>query len=60
MVNIVGKTECEAESVLRKHGKQLRVVQRDDTSFVGSCEYWPDRINVVVESGKISKIISAG
>lgn len=60
MVNLIGKTEKEAENTLEQQGKKMRVTQRDGEPFMCTMDYWPDRINVVVEMGKIIQIVGIG
>lgn len=60
MVDIIGKTEEEAEVVLKRQGKRLRVTQRDGEPYMVTCDYWPNRINVAVESGKIIQVVGVG
>ena len=60
MVEIIGKIEKEAEKYLNKQGKKIRVTKRDGKPYLGTMDYRPERINVVVESGKIIQIVGAG
>ena len=60
MLNIVGKTEVDAENTLKREGKKMRVTERDGKPFMVTMDYWPDRINVAIERGKVSQIVSVG
>lgn len=60
MVELIGKTEIEAESYLNQQRKKMRVIERDGESSIFTMDYWPDRVNVVVKQGKISKIAGIG
>lgn len=60
MVDIIGKTEAEAEHVLTCDGKKMRVTQRDGEPYMVTMDYWPERINVVVEQGRVIQISGIG
>lgn len=60
MVDIIGKIEEDAEKCLNKQGKKLRVTKRDGEPYLVTMDYCPERINVVVESGKIIRVVGAG
>ena len=60
MVDIIGKTEKEAEHALKRTGKKMRVTQRDGESYMVTMDWLPDRINVVVERGKIIQVSGVG
>lgn len=57
---IVGMDLPDAESLAEESGHKIRVMMRDKSCLVGTCDYLPQRINVAVEEGKISSIIGTG
>lgn len=59
-MDIIGKTEAEAERTLTREGKQMRVTQRDGEPYMVTMDYWPNRVNVVVDSGRVIQIVGVG
>ena len=60
MTELIGKSEEEARLHLEEQGKKLRVIERDQKTYLFTCDYWEDRINVRVEEGLISSIAFIG
>ena len=60
IVKIIGMSVKRAETLLKKHGFILRVMERDGEHFVGTCEMRTNRVNVVVENGKITGLLQVG
>lgn len=60
MKEIIGKSETEVARVLKKKGKILRVMQRNGKDHCGTCDFQPDRVNVAVEDGTITKFLGMG
>lgn len=50
--SIVGKSEQEVKSIL---DVPIRVVSKDGESFILTCDYNPDRINLKIKNGKITE-----
>ena len=57
---VVGKSLPEALAAAKAHGVQLRVVEEDGVPCMVTKDYRPDRLNVVVQQGKVSSVSSNG
>ena len=57
---LVGKAVDAASAAAEDHGCELRVVQEDGEDLAVTLDFNPDRINVAVEEGTITKIVSLG
>jgi len=53
VVNLVGKSYSEAESLCKEHKIALRIRSRNGVSYMGTCDYRVDRINVDVDDNQI-------
>ena len=60
MTDIIGKELSEAQNHLEKHGKIMRVIEQDSKPFLGTTDYWANRVNVKVSDGKVSAIAYVG
>ena len=57
---LVGETVDQASVTAKDHGCEVRVVEEDGEEFAVTLDFNPDRINVAVEDGAITKIVSLG
>jgi hypothetical protein len=57
---LVGKEETEASQICENSGHKMRVMSKDGESYLVTCDYRTDRINVNVIDGKISSISGIG
>lgn len=57
---LVGKSEQAAEQLAEENKCTLRVTERDGKSFPMTMDYRDNRINVVVEDGKVSAVSGVG
>ncbi len=51
----VGETEQTVTDALKEHGYTVRVTQRDGRPFIGTRDYRTDRVNLVIEKGKVTR-----
>lgn len=58
--DIIGKNINEARGIATSKGLTIRVMEEDGESYVGTCDFRPDRINVVVKEGKVVEITGNG
>lgn len=49
----VGMTESEAIEAIQKIGLKARITERDGKSFMGTCDFRLDRINLIIKEGKV-------
>lgn len=52
---LIGMTESDARSYIASDSKIARVVENNGKSFVGTCDYRLDRINLFVSGDKVYK-----
>jgi hypothetical protein len=58
---IIGLSEAEAESLAGAEGDcVVRVIVRDGESLPATMDFNPSRINVEVEDGKVTEVVSLG
>lgn len=57
---LVGLAEDEAAKVAAGNGWMMRVVERDGESLMVTTDWVDNRVNVVVDSGKVSAVSSIG
>lgn len=57
---IVGESLDLAERSARVEGCSIRVVERDGKPLAVTDDFRPDRVNVVVEDGEVTRIVSLG
>ena len=57
---VVGRTVEEAERMLTEVGLSLRVVREDGVDLVVTDDYVETRVNVAVDSGTVSTVVSLG
>ena len=50
--SVIGKSEQEVKRIL---DVPVRVVSKDGESFMLTCDYNPDRINLKIKNGKITE-----
>lgn len=55
VVEMVGLTEAEAAAVAEDLGLTVRVVERDGESFPATMDYNPERVNLSIEDGLVTK-----
>ena len=53
--DLVGQTETDAITWIRALGMRCRVMRRDKESFMGTCDYRTDRVNLEVDNGNVTK-----
>lgn len=53
--SLVGLTEEEAVAKITDSGMRVRVRSKDGESFMGTCDYRMDRVNLHIENGKVTK-----
>lgn len=49
----IGLTEAKAVVAIQKVGMLARITQRDDKSFIGTCDFRINRVNLVIKEGKV-------
>lgn len=54
-VSLIGLTEADAMTKVRAAGLTARIVARDGQSFAVTMDFRPDRINLTIMGGKVSK-----
>lgn len=52
--NLVGLTEEAAKAKITELGMKVRVRNRDGETFMGTCDYRTDRVNLSIDNGKIT------
>jgi hypothetical protein len=52
-----GKLLPRARRIARRHGCEIRVVERDGEPIPGTADYQPDRINVAVERRRVTRVV---
>jgi hypothetical protein len=52
---MLGLTLVDADILAKKEGYSLRIVEQDGISFCITCDLHSDRVNITLNSGKISK-----
>ena len=58
--SLAGRSEESARMAALSAGKKFRVVQRDGQRLLSTKDYDPERINVVVELGRVVQIQGEG
>lgn len=56
---LIGKTLKEANQVVESY-ESIRVNELDGKHMAGTCDFNPDRINVVIDDGVITRINGRG
>jgi hypothetical protein len=59
-LKIVGLTVDEATTVLDQQALTIRVVRDDGADLPATADFRPDRVNVAVENGVITEVVSLG
>lgn len=57
---LVGVEETEATKLAEENGWTMRVVRRDGEDLAATMDYSPSRVNVAVEAGVVTEVISIG
>lgn len=57
---LLGKTLSTAEAVALKRGFTIRVLKKDGKAIITTCDICSDRMNVAIENGIVTKLISWG
>jgi hypothetical protein len=52
--NLVGLTEDEAKAKITDLGMKVRIRNRDGETFMGTCDYRRDRVNLSIDNGKVT------
>lgn len=60
MPNLVGLKLEEAKKIADSNRIIIRIMQEDGVDQIGTCEFRSNRINVAIQNGIISEIISQG
>ena len=53
-LNVVGKTKAEAIQILNDAGVAFRIMQDEEQSFVGTCDWRPERLNLTIKDGLVT------
>lgn len=53
--SLVGLTEEDAMVKIAESGLRTRLRSKDGQSFMGTCDYRMDRVNLHIENGKVTK-----
>lgn len=51
---LVGLTEDDAKAKILTAGMKCRVRNRDGQAFMGTCDFRMDRVNLSIDSGKVT------
>jgi hypothetical protein len=57
--SVLGKTEEEGVKYLKENGVNYRVVRKDDTNYVVTCDFVSDRVNVELDNDVITYCYNA-
>jgi len=57
--SVLGKTEEEGVEYLKENNINYRIVRKDDTNFVVTCDFIPDRVNVELDNDVITYCYNA-
>ena len=57
---LLGKEEKAAQSLAKQNDCDMRVTERDGEMFPMTMDFRPNRVNVVVADGKVSKVTGIG
>jgi hypothetical protein len=57
---IIGLPQNVTEGKLMESGYHLRIMEQDGQYLIGTCDYWPNRINVAIEKGVVKKVLGVG
>lgn len=55
--DLVGKTMEEVMSRLEQEGIWFRLINVDGVPYIGTADFHPDRANLYVENGVVTKIV---
>ncbi len=55
-ISVLGMSEAEAIKVVEAAGVTYRVMARDGESFVGTCDWKPNRLNLRIAAGKVVSV----
>lgn len=53
-LNVVGKTKAEAIQILNDAGVSFRIMQDEEQSFAGTCDWRPERLNLTIKDGLVT------
>lgn len=56
----IGKTVNELEAIAKQHGVEIRVTRENSKNYIGTCDVRPNRMNVTVTNGTVSKVNGFG
>ncbi len=56
-VRVLGLDEASAISLLKEQGFRVRVRSRDGSSFMGTCDFRQDRMNLEITNGKVANLM---
>jgi len=57
--SILGKTEEEGTKYLKENNVEFRVVRKDDTNFICTCDFNPNRVNIELDNDIITYCYNA-
>ena len=57
---LLGKEEKAAQSLAEQNDCDMRVTERDGEMFPMTMDFRPNRVNVVIADGKVSKVTGIG
>jgi len=57
--SVLGKTEEEGVEYLKENNINYRIVRKDDTNFIVTCDFIPDRVNVELDNDVITYCYNA-
>lgn len=58
--SIIGLDIVDAEYMAKKKGLLIRPMCVDGQELLGTCDYRPNRLNIEVNDGKVSAVVSVG
>ena len=58
--SLVGMEVEEARKLAEDNGMLIRVCQEDGLIYAGTCDFRPNRVNIIVSEGKVTSIIDLG
>ena len=54
--NLIGKSEQEARTLAEANAYDFRISQKDGENYMLTADYKQNRINAIIEDGKVTKI----
>lgn len=50
---LIGKTELQARKLIISEGLVCRLKEKDEITYIGTCDYKSNRVNLVVKNNKV-------